>query len=54
MPPSVQRSNAKHYKSKAITEIREYEGYGHLLPAQEGLPFLNARLTPCPVIAPGR
>jgi pimeloyl-ACP methyl ester carboxylesterase len=36
MPPSVQRSNAKHYKSKAITEIRQYEGYGHLLPAQAG------------------
>ena len=36
MPPSVQRSNAKHYKSDTITEIREYEGYAHLLPAQEG------------------
>jgi pimeloyl-ACP methyl ester carboxylesterase len=37
MPPSVQRSNAKHYKSeKTITEVREYEGYAHLLPAQEG------------------
>ena len=36
MPPSVQRSNAKHYKSNTITEIKEYEGRAHLLPAQEG------------------
>ncbi|HEY7706160.1 MAG TPA: alpha/beta hydrolase [Gaiellaceae bacterium] len=36
MPPSVQRSNAKHYKSSAITEVKEYEGKAHLLPAQEG------------------
>lgn len=36
MPPSVQRSNAKHYTGAAITEIEEYEGYAHLLPAQEG------------------
>jgi pimeloyl-ACP methyl ester carboxylesterase len=36
MPPSVQRSNAKHYTSDTITEVREYEGYAHLLPAQEG------------------
>jgi pimeloyl-ACP methyl ester carboxylesterase len=26
MPPSVQRSNAKHYKSDTITEIVEFEG----------------------------
>ncbi|MCE7010331.1 alpha/beta hydrolase [Kibdelosporangium philippinense] len=36
MPPKVQRSNAKHYKSDTITEIKEYEGKAHLLPAQEG------------------
>ena len=36
MPPKVQASNAKHYKSDAITEIKLYEGYAHLLPAQEG------------------
>jgi pimeloyl-ACP methyl ester carboxylesterase len=36
MPPAVQRSNAKHYKSATITEVTEYEGYAHLLPAQEG------------------
>jgi pimeloyl-ACP methyl ester carboxylesterase len=36
MPPSVQRSNAKHYKSDTITEVKEYEGYAHLLPAQKG------------------
>jgi pimeloyl-ACP methyl ester carboxylesterase len=36
MPPSVQRSNAKHYSANTVTEIREYPGYAHLLPAQEG------------------
>ncbi len=37
MPPSVQRSNAKHYKADGlVTEIKEYEGYAHLLPAQDG------------------
>ena len=36
MPPSVQRSNAKHYKSNTITEVKEYDGYAHLLPAQKG------------------
>jgi pimeloyl-ACP methyl ester carboxylesterase len=36
MPPKVQRSNAKHYKSKTITVVKEYEGYAHLLPAQDG------------------
>jgi pimeloyl-ACP methyl ester carboxylesterase len=36
MPPSVQRSNAKHYKSDTLTEVKEYEGYAHLLPAQDG------------------
>ena len=36
MPPKIQQSNAKHYKSDTITEIREYEGKAHLMPAQEG------------------
>jgi pimeloyl-ACP methyl ester carboxylesterase len=36
MPPKIQRSNAKHYKSDTITEVKEYEGRAHLLPAQEG------------------
>jgi pimeloyl-ACP methyl ester carboxylesterase len=36
MPPSVQRSNAKHYKSNTITEVKEYEGRAHLMPSQEG------------------
>jgi pimeloyl-ACP methyl ester carboxylesterase len=36
MPPAVQQSNARHYKSATVTEIREYEGYAHLLPAQKG------------------
>jgi pimeloyl-ACP methyl ester carboxylesterase len=35
MPPSIQRSNAKHYTSTTITEVREYAG-PHLLPSQEG------------------
>lgn len=36
MPPKVQRSNAAHYKSATTTEVKEYEGYAHLLPAQQG------------------
>jgi pimeloyl-ACP methyl ester carboxylesterase len=37
MPPKIQRSNAKHYKAEGlITEVKEYEGMSHLLPAQEG------------------
>jgi pimeloyl-ACP methyl ester carboxylesterase len=35
MPPSIQRSNAKHYKSDTITEIEEFEG-PHLLPSAPG------------------
>ena len=35
MPPSVQRSNVKHYKA-GIVEHRDHPGYAHLLPAQEG------------------
>jgi pimeloyl-ACP methyl ester carboxylesterase len=36
MPPKIQRSNAKHYKSGALTEIIEYPGRSHLMPAQDG------------------
>jgi len=36
MPPSVQRSNVKHYDDALVTEHEEYPGYAHLLPAQEG------------------
>ncbi|MFV2016906.1 alpha/beta hydrolase [Micromonospora sp. LOL_023] len=36
MPPAIQASNAKHYKSNTVTERLEYEGYAHLLPAQKG------------------
>lgn len=36
MPPSVQRSNVKHYTDAVLTEHEEYPGYAHLLPAQEG------------------
>jgi pimeloyl-ACP methyl ester carboxylesterase len=35
MPPKVQQSNAKHYKSNTVTEIVEFEG-PHLLPARDG------------------
>jgi pimeloyl-ACP methyl ester carboxylesterase len=36
MPPAIQRSNAKHYKSNTVTEVKEYPGKAHLLPAQDG------------------
>jgi len=36
MPPKIQRSNAKHYTSNTVTEVEEYAGKAHLLPAQEG------------------
>ncbi|MGY1633791.1 alpha/beta hydrolase [Geodermatophilus sp. SYSU D01186] len=37
MPTSVQRSNVRHYRAPhTVTEHREYPGYAHLLPAQEG------------------
>ena len=36
MPPAIQRSNAKHYKSNTITEIKEFPGRSHLMPAQRG------------------
>jgi pimeloyl-ACP methyl ester carboxylesterase len=36
MPPAIQESNARHYRSSTVTERREYEGYAHLLPAQKG------------------
>ena len=35
MPPKIQRSNAKHYKSTSVTEVKEFEG-PHLLPARDG------------------
>ena len=35
MPPSIQRSNAKHYTSDTITEVKEYPG-PHLLPSAPG------------------
>ena len=36
MPPKIQQSNAKHYKSEnTITEVKVFEG-PHLMPAQEG------------------
>ena len=35
MPPKVQQSNAKHYKSNTVTEVVEFEG-PHLLPAKDG------------------
>ena len=36
MPPKVQASNAKHYKSNTVTEVKVFEGFSHLLPAQDG------------------
>jgi pimeloyl-ACP methyl ester carboxylesterase len=35
MPPKIQQSNAKHYTSATITEVKEFEG-PHLLPAAPG------------------
>jgi pimeloyl-ACP methyl ester carboxylesterase len=35
MPPKIQQSNAKHYKSDTITEVKEFEG-PHLLPSAPG------------------
>src|SRR5258705_3961803 len=36
MPPAVQESNARHYKSNTVTEVKVFEGFSHLLPAQRG------------------
>ncbi|MEV6813750.1 alpha/beta hydrolase, partial [Micromonospora sp. NPDC051296] len=36
MPPAVQQSNAKHYKSATVTEVKEYPGFPHLLPGAPG------------------
>lgn len=36
MPPKVQESNAKHYKSATVTEVKVFDGFAHLLPAQAG------------------
>jgi pimeloyl-ACP methyl ester carboxylesterase len=35
MPPKIQQSNLKHYKSNTVTEIKEFEG-PHLLPSKDG------------------
>ena len=35
MPPCIQQSNAKHYKSDTVTEVKEFDG-PHLLPAAPG------------------
>ncbi|MFJ6853508.1 alpha/beta hydrolase [Streptomyces sp. NPDC091271] len=36
MPPKIQRSNARHYKSSTVTETVEFPGRSHLMPAQHG------------------
>jgi pimeloyl-ACP methyl ester carboxylesterase len=36
MPPAVQRSNARHYKSHTITELKELAGRAHFMAAQHG------------------
>jgi hypothetical protein len=35
MPPSIQRSNAKHYNAAVLTEVKEFAG-PHLLPSAPG------------------
>jgi pimeloyl-ACP methyl ester carboxylesterase len=35
MPPKIQQSNARHYKSDTVTEIMGFEG-PHLLPSKDG------------------
>lgn len=36
MPPKVQWSNAKHYTGATLTEVVEFSGKPHLLPAAPG------------------
>ncbi len=36
MPPKIQWSNAKHYTSDTVTDVAEFSGKAHLLPAQDG------------------
>jgi pimeloyl-ACP methyl ester carboxylesterase len=36
MPPSVNRSNAKHYTSSAVTEVREFAGRSHFTCGEPG------------------
>ena len=36
MPPSVNKSNAKHYKSNTITEVHEFPGRSHWTCAEPG------------------
>ena len=36
MPSAIQKSNAKHYKSNTVTEVKEYAGRSHLMPSEDG------------------
>ena len=36
MPPAIQASNARHYNAQVRTEVKVYDGFAHLLPAQPG------------------
>lgn len=36
MPPAVQHSNASHYTKAVHTEVKEFAGRAHLMPAQQG------------------
>jgi pimeloyl-ACP methyl ester carboxylesterase len=36
MPPKIQRSNAKHYTSQTVTEVKEFEGRSHFMPGEAG------------------
>jgi pimeloyl-ACP methyl ester carboxylesterase len=35
MPPAIQESNAKHYKSATLTEVKQFNG-PHLMPSMDG------------------
>jgi RND superfamily putative drug exporter len=53
MPPSIQRSNAKHYKPEgAITEVVEYEGRAHLPEVRVAIETLEERLAGDPRFGP--
>ena len=60
MRGSRPRSNAKHYKSNTITEIKEFPGRSHLMPAEQGweeiadyaLPWAETHSTHQPQTAP--
>ena len=36
MPPRIQRSNARHYTDRTVTEVVEIPGRSHLMPSEPG------------------